>query len=323
MAAIPVTAIPIAVISFGHEQPHARNVHDLFTSDSTWKRLDLRHALTKDPSTTIGHGENGTFDQTQKTVIAQDGFPKLMKDLVELADRGISGFLLGCRTGCHRADTSARFFTSILNYIETSDGRCFNAQHFALSSAYGRVGVENAIREAIDWRDSPWSLVDGGRVEWCKLYGYTACMTTRKSAENFNEVMSHIDYTYAEPNPPGPVRSKRKCDSEPIIPPPRPPLPDWASFERDPHVWVSFLGHAGVDTHAQQDLFCLAQMSDAGYEEANHIISKVLKKMQDGEDLRKPSAFVHTAVQSARHRCTVYGWKPSSSSAWSGGGWQS
>ena len=46
------------------------------------------------------------------------------------------------------------------------------------------------------------------------------------------------------------------------------------------------------------DLFCLAQHSSRGYEEANSVIAKLIKKR---DYIRSPSAFVQTSVKNARH----------------------
>ena len=43
-------------------------------------------------------------------------------------------------------------------------------------------------------------------------------------------------------------------------------------------------------------------MNDAGYEAANNIVSKMLKKEADGETVRNPSALVHTMARNARHQ---------------------
>ena len=85
--------------------------------------------------------------------------------------------------------------------------------------------------------------------------------------------------------------------------PPLPPaeIPGWATFEPNVEVWYAFLNQLGCDEFAIQDLFALAQVSKSGRELANAVIHKLLKKLQDNEELRKPSAFVHVCVKNARH----------------------
>lgn len=75
----------------------------------------------------------------------------------------------------------------------------------------------------------------------------------------------------------------------------------WETFERNVEVWSEVLDESGIDRTSRQELFLLAQLSDAGYERANDVISKVLKKNADSEPLRNPSAFVHRSVLNARH----------------------
>lgn len=78
------------------------------------------------------------------------------------------------------------------------------------------------------------------------------------------------------------------------------PLP-WQTTQFDVRNWIAVLDENHVDKVSQQELFLLSQHAQEGAVEANRIISKVLKKMSDGVQLRNPSAFVHTSVQAARN----------------------
>jgi len=64
--------------------------------------------------------------------------------------------------------------------------------------------------------------------------------------------------------------------------------------------WSSALKEWNVDEAARKGLFLLSQRSPWGFEMANDIVSKLIKKQADDETLRKPSAFVHTACKNAR-----------------------
>ena len=55
-------------------------------------------------------------------------------------------------------------------------------------------------------------------------------------------------------------------------------MPEWATFERDVTVWWSILNFWHVDDDAREALFALAQHSDQGYQAANELIGKLLKK---------------------------------------------
>ena len=76
---------------------------------------------------------------------------------------------------------------------------------------------------------------------------------------------------------------------------------DWVTWDPNPRVWKQYLEEEGVDDISIKELFLLGQLSDLGRQEANRIISKLLKKKADNVELRNPSAFVHSAVRSARH----------------------
>ena len=67
--------------------------------------------------------------------------------------------------------------------------------------------------------------------------------------------------------------------------------------------WVDLLKEMQVDKTAQQALFLLSQFKGkSGIDEANLIISQLLKKKRQGEYMPNPSGFVHKAVTTARRR---------------------
>ena len=76
----------------------------------------------------------------------------------------------------------------------------------------------------------------------------------------------------------------------------------WRTTRQDITVWNEVLTAHGVDKAACQDLFLLAQHSSDGYKEANHIISKLIKKQQDKQLFTNTSAFVHKCVLNVRHK---------------------
>ena len=78
-------------------------------------------------------------------------------------------------------------------------------------------------------------------------------------------------------------------------------LPEWATFGQNPATWFRFLETHGVDEVARQTLFLLAQHSETGFQKANEVIGKILKKMADGVHLNNPSGFVHRCCQNARN----------------------
>ena len=56
-----------------------------------------------------------------------------------------------------------------------------------------------------------------------------------------------------------------------------------------------------VDVVARMSFSQLARMSDEGFDEAEHIVGKLLKKLGDGYAADSPSAFVVTCCKNAKH----------------------
>ena len=79
-------------------------------------------------------------------------------------------------------------------------------------------------------------------------------------------------------------------------------LPDWATFDRDVEKWWELLDYYDVDEPGRASLFALAQHSDKGYEAANDLIGKLVKKWADNVAVRNPSGFIHSSVLNARHK---------------------
>ena len=105
--------------------------------------------------------------------------------------------------------------------------------------------------------------------------------------------------------------------------------PKWVSFERRPEVWSEVLQDYGVDVTAGKDLFLLATHSDAGWQAANSIIAKLLKKKSDGEVFSNVSGFVHTCVTNARNEMgreasssSRAAWSSSDTSKWGSSSWK-
>ena len=91
----------------------------------------------------------------------------------------------------------------------------------------------------------------------------------------------------------------------------------WVTFTWDPSAWDVVRAH-GADDTARQTFFLLAQLSEEGFQEANHIIAKLLKHTgyQGGKGkggFEKVSAFICFACKNARQRL-----QQGSSSSWLG-----
>ena len=79
------------------------------------------------------------------------------------------------------------------------------------------------------------------------------------------------------------------------------PQPEWATLEPDVRKWYSTLKALKYDDLSIQELYLLAQHSPIGYQEANTLISKLLKKAADGIELGSPGAYLHSAILKVRH----------------------
>ena len=79
------------------------------------------------------------------------------------------------------------------------------------------------------------------------------------------------------------------------------PQPEWATLEPDVRKWYSVLKELKYDDLSIQELYLLAQHSPIGYQEANTIISKLLKKAADKVEIGSPGAYLHAAILKVRH----------------------
>ncbi len=77
-------------------------------------------------------------------------------------------------------------------------------------------------------------------------------------------------------------------------------LPRWCTFAQSIDVWYAELVSFDVDEIAQKELVLLSQLSERGYQEANAILGKLLKKQADGVFVGNASGFVHACVNNAR-----------------------
>ena len=69
-----------------------------------WAKQDLRSSLVKDPSVSVGFGENGTTARTACCVFAQSGFSNIVVSVVEvlLSNTDLDGVVVFCNKGPQR-----------------------------------------------------------------------------------------------------------------------------------------------------------------------------------------------------------------------------
>ena len=82
----------------------------------------------------------------------------------------------------------------------------------------------------------------------------------------------------------------------------------WETFEPRIEVWTNVLMEFGVDLQARQSLFDLADHSRDGYESANDVVSKLLKKQADRAWPGNPSGFITRCALDARGRLPPRAW---------------
>ena len=205
MKALP---IPVSLIGFGHKY------HDGVIKDAAEKIgcrfmvYDVRKHM-RDPlqDHRVGWHEDASHPKTVLAVYGQDGFYdaiydsvwNMMEHLSNIEDGSSRGVVLagGCNSGYHRADTWKETMRDLLNSIHFKGVRLFNAQSFSLVHALKRE-QPTIIKDALQWSEAPWSLVDGP-VDRRDRFGFTAVQSTQKSQLNWNDIwntLEHLDSTW-------------------------------------------------------------------------------------------------------------------------------
>ena len=200
--------VGITVVSCGRSDVRRfyDKLYDSGESPEDWEHCDLPKYLVKDPATSVGHHEDGTFPQTQRCVVRQARFPEVLIYYLNLVcgvatDRPgafFTKFLFSCESGWHRASTVAMFFCCLLNYVVRNSLRSFNAMHFGLHDCYGKFGFPTRIQHAIQWSNAPWNVIDGGIQPRHTLYAYTACAIDPVASHNWHLVYNEVDAAHAE-----------------------------------------------------------------------------------------------------------------------------
>ena len=118
-------------------------------------------------------------------MIAQEGFPDIIEQICEQIDGGSRFHAIGCREGCHRGDTCARFTTEALNNIFDPQGhRLFNARHYSITGCYGKKDFWQVMECIQEWNREAWCLMESCSMKR-DLYAYDACMSTLAAARNW------------------------------------------------------------------------------------------------------------------------------------------
>lgn len=126
--------IRVSLVAFGDNNPQHTRALDLF--DDSWRKLDVREYLTRDPSTGgVGHTENGMSATTQVAVFSMPEFPEFaVAEYRRIIEGRKFRRLYACNRGMHRSDTLTRWLEQALNALKTTDGRqVFEARAFAMA----------------------------------------------------------------------------------------------------------------------------------------------------------------------------------------------
>ena len=173
---------------------------EVVRNDQSWVLVDTREWMQKDPSTSIGFGENGTFARTQQTMFSQPGFVALTKELVQYIENGVTKVALMCNKGIHRSDTEARVVEEALNMLVDGYGqRLYNCKHFAISETKAWRQYNQLKSNIESWAEAPWVVIEGGPIERRSRFGYDAAMGSAAAHEGARGYL----FSPVAPPPPG------------------------------------------------------------------------------------------------------------------------
>ena len=176
--------IRVALVAVGDNNPQHTRALDLF--DDSWRKLDVREYLTRDPFTGgVGHTENGNSATTQVAVFSMPEFPEFaISEFKRIIEGRRFRRLYACNRGMHRSDTLTRWLEQALNALKTTDGRqVFEARAFAMAEGYGKAGPTNIASNAISWMDKSWGWVSPVNMNDLEsIYAYRNVGKVEKSA---------------------------------------------------------------------------------------------------------------------------------------------
>jgi hypothetical protein len=160
--------------------------------------IDLREILVKDPGVSVGHKQDFEYERTQVVVVSQDGFPDLIKSVIDTANFNMAHFFMHCKTGWHRASVTGKMLESQLNSLVDADGnRLFNTICFTLHDCQTAKEYSTKLSNVVDWLDNPWVIESEYNGLKDSLFGYRMCMSTGPSARNWNNMYDIIGADYA------------------------------------------------------------------------------------------------------------------------------
>jgi hypothetical protein len=177
-------------------------------------KCDVRPFLPRNPSKFDSSNKHldGSHAVTQRSVMLQPDFAKLMKNLIDEAMEkshlfaNIIMFLI-CTGGGHRAWVCANTLAEALNAIGTlrcvdtswrslrsvdTSWRSFNARHFPMGWLNGTAQIESAWDSASAWAQDPWELSAQTAEGINHKYGYEAAGQRMEAFNSLSEVWDYV-----------------------------------------------------------------------------------------------------------------------------------
>ena len=152
-------------------------------------QVDCTKYMTKNPESVVRKHHTAQDQDAQTTVFEQEGFPIIMKWLLDeiWTCQHVS---LACNWGQHRSNVCGCFLESALNSVVDGQGRrAFNAMHFTTNGLEQRE-VDTVIQRAGDWHREPWCLQK--TVPMDEVFGKEAAMKSRDAFMNWTACMDVI-----------------------------------------------------------------------------------------------------------------------------------
>ena len=310
----------IAIITCGIEHKNYEYMKDWIDRDGDYHfyMINAREKLD-DPAKweQLNHWEDGDSLSTQVCVYSQPKFAPLITDVADSVVNYDAPKLLFvfCRRGYHRAHTCGKTWKSVFTRIKKPDGsRRFDVLLLPLHKTTKLSACWEAFESARRWIDGPYSEPSGESPAdpRSQLYAYEASRMRPACATSFRTiydwVFEHNCYVTRDAPTDEPVWKRARTDgfirpSDLVV--------DIEDHDMMPYevagptcmatAWKSVLNEFGVDITAQQELFLLSQAGPVDYRHANGMLAKLLKKEADGEELRNPSAFLHSCIKNCRN----------------------
>ena len=342
--------INVSLLVFGASSEQATTFWKLYNNDRSkyrfFEAIDVRKIMSVDPRDCkkfkVNHQHNGEFMTTQSSMLNNKQFPSAVKVITDEIEyyRGrideratsIGGIMpIFCTSGCHRADSTAKFAArKVLNALTNGDDRTFNANVFSLVGSYD---IHDVLDNALLWLTEPWDLAacdnDFDKQSVCTsplartTYDEIALITAglqqkydhdrrtrERSRTNKIAPSSSMPYTRKrqyvdEERPPTPINLDDLddrmtcpcCKGRGEI---RTDIPQWATTITTSESLFAALKDNGVDAKAMQQAFITCQKFEAdGTVAVQGILSNLIKNFNH---IKQPSAFVAVACIKYRNK---------------------